>query len=90
MPSPLRPQKRHAWVFAMLEANPEAGVEFEAAEALPGAAPDAQKRAVADAKAWLQSLPLSRRPLCKVRTWAPACLLVWARRSLLSALSLLF
>ena len=51
----------------MLEANPEAGVEYEAAEALPDAAPEAQKRAVADAKAWLQSLPLSRRPLCKVQ-----------------------
>jgi hypothetical protein len=60
-------QKRHAWVFAMLEANPEGGVEFEASEALPDASPDAQKRAIADVKAWLQGLPLARRPLCKVR-----------------------
>ena len=59
----------------MLEANPEAGVEYEAAEALPDAAPEAQKRAVADAKAWLQSLPLSRRRCARCRDfcWGSFC-----------------
>ena len=59
-------QKRHAWVFSMLEANPEGGSEYDVAEALPGYSTAAQTKAVADIKQWLKSLPLSRRHLCKV------------------------
>lgn len=59
-------QKRHAWVFSMLEANPEGGSEYDVAEALPGYSTAAQTKAVADIKQWLKSLPLSKRQLCKV------------------------
>ncbi len=59
-------QKRHAWVFSMLEANPEGGSEYDVAEALPGYSAAAQTKAVMDIKQWLKSLPLSRRQLCKV------------------------
>lgn len=64
-------QKKHPWVFAMLEADPEGGSDYAVADALPEASPDAQKRALADAKAWLQAQPLSRRPLCKVCSHTP-------------------
>lgn len=60
------PQKKHYWVFAMMEAAPDSGMDYDVADALPEATPEAQKKAVQDVKAWLKSLPLSRRPLCKV------------------------
>ena len=60
-------QKRHAWVFSMLEANPEGGSEYDVAEALPGYSTAARTKAVTDIKQWLKTLPLSRRQLCKVR-----------------------
>ena len=61
----LLPQKKHFWVFAMMEAAPDNGMDYDVAEALPEATPEAQRKAVADVKTWLKSLPLSRRPLCK-------------------------
>lgn len=61
-------QKRHAWVFSMLEANPEGGNEYDVAEALPSFSAAAHQKSVADIKAWLKTLPLSRRQLCKVTT----------------------
>lgn len=59
-------QKRHSWVFSMLEANPEGGSEYNVAEALPDFSTAAHKKSVMDVKQWLKTLPLSRRQLCKV------------------------
>ena len=59
-------QKRHAWVFSMLEADPEKNNDYDVAEALPGYSASAQTKAVMDIKQWLKSLPLSKRQLCKV------------------------
>jgi hypothetical protein len=50
----------------MLEASPEGNGDFDLADALPEADPDARSRALQDLKKWLKALPLSRRPLCKV------------------------
>lgn len=61
-------QKRHSWVFSMLEANPEGGNEYDVAEALPSFSAAAHQKSVANVKAWLKTLPLSRRQLCKVTT----------------------
>ena len=68
-------QKRHAWVFSMLEADPEKNNDYDVAEALPGYSASAQTKAVMDIKQWLKGLPLSRRQLCKVRTFIGDCLL---------------
>ena len=59
-------QKRHSWVFSMLEANPEGGSEYDVAEALPDFSTAAHRKSVMDVKQWLKTLPLSRRQLCKV------------------------
>ena len=59
-------QKRHSWVFSMLEANPEGGSEYDVAEALPDFSAAAHRKSVMDVKQWLKTLPLSRRQLCKV------------------------
>ena len=59
-------QKRHSWVFSMLEANPEGGSEYDVAEALPDFSTAAHKKSVMDVKQWLKTLPVSRRQLCKV------------------------
>ncbi|BDA46451.1 5'-3' exoribonuclease 1 [Coccomyxa sp. Obi] len=58
-------KKKHFWVFAMMEAAPDNGMDYDVAEALPEATFEGQRKAVQDVKAWLKSLPLSRRPLCK-------------------------
>lgn len=54
----------------MLEACPDGNGDFDLADALPGSTPEERHRALQDLKKWLKSLPLSRRPLCKViRIW---------------------
>lgn len=62
-----RAQKRHGWVLQALEADADAGIEIDMADALPELAPEAAAAALADLTRWLKSLPLSRRPLCKAR-----------------------
>ena len=66
-------QKKHFWVFAMMEAAPDNGMDYDVAEAMPEATPEAQRKAVAYVKAWLKSLPLSRRPLCKASFTSVPC-----------------
>jgi hypothetical protein len=52
-------------VLQALEADADAGIEIDMADALPELAPEAAAAALADLTRWLKSLPLSRRPLCK-------------------------
>ncbi|KAK9818370.1 hypothetical protein WJX72_011521 [[Myrmecia] bisecta] len=57
-------KKRHTWVFRMVEDQAEAK-ELDLAAALPEMTPDARIKVVSEAKAWLKTLPLMRRPLVK-------------------------
>ena len=59
-------QRRFPWVFAMVE-NQQETSDFELGEVLPGAETEAALQKVREAKKWISTLPLSKRPLVKVR-----------------------
>ncbi len=61
----LQLQARFAWVFRMLEQNPEER-DFDASLAFPEASPEEQLRQMRAVREWLQKSPLGRRPLVKV------------------------
>lgn len=59
-------QSRFAWVFRLLEQNPEERT-WDAEWAFPDAGPEEQLRQARAVREWLNKSPLGRRPLVKVR-----------------------
>ncbi len=60
-------QNQFSWVFAMMEADPEAN-SYEPKTALPNLSPEAQSSEVQRLRKWLSKLPATRRPLVKTST----------------------
>ena len=58
-------QKRHSWVFTMVDAETDSN-EYPLSQVFPGMSKEAAVQKVKQVKAWLQSLPLAKRPLVKV------------------------
>lgn len=67
IPPPTLPQNQFSWVFAMMEADPEAN-SYEPKAALPNISPEAQASEVQRLRKWLSKLPATRRPLVKTTT----------------------
>eukprot|EP00891_Asterochloris_glomerata_P000603 jgi/Astpho2/603/Aster-x0943 len=57
-------KRRFPWVFAMVEHQQETS-DFELGEVLPGVEAEAALQKVREAKKWISTLPLSKRPLVK-------------------------
>ena len=58
-------QKRHSWVFAMVDGESDSN-EYSLSRVFPGMSKEEAVQKVKQVKAWLQSLPLAKRPLVKV------------------------
>ena len=59
-------QSKHSWVFAMLEGESDSG-DYQLSHVFPGMSKEEALKKVKQVKAWLQGLPLAKRPLVKVR-----------------------
>lgn len=62
-------QAKFPWVFRMLEEHPEER-EWDVELGMPETPPTEAARRAAEVRAWLQKLPLGRRPLVKVTLFA--------------------
>ena len=70
-------------MFAMVE-NQQETSDFELGEVLPGVETEAALQRVREAKKWISTLPLSKRPLVKVRIRS-ACAVAISWRKCLQA-----
>jgi len=68
-------QARHSWVFTMVDQNPDSN-DYQLSHVFEGLDKDSALKKMKDAKGWLQSLPLFKRPLVKTSAQVQSCIAV--------------
>ncbi len=71
-------QARHSWVFTMVDQDPDSN-DYQLSHIFQGLDKDSALKKMKDAKGWLQSLPLFKRPLVKTSAQVQSCIAISMR-----------